>query len=301
MKSKNYSSIVASVRQVVKDGAAESLLQKIEFDYEIKTAEEFANYVVILQVLLETSIYSTHISHLLVRKILGEGLGSNIFVGTEKTFDVIKENAVFPFTRIASTAQQLISTVLYHSDNAGEVNSFPPIEYLRKFNRDLLFKYISDAEKIAIPELLTLLYTCIETIDYSQDSRIYLQKEAISRVKMCLIKDSELFKEYLHHFLRFKYSGTSRHHEIGLAISPEPFFEQIFGSLEDFEEWISIFKKKSDSSQKNMIYDEVKLFLQAYKNNKLISYNGQIKLTESLHYLIKKDLETENSNQRFSK
>ena len=98
---------------------------------------------------------------------------------------------------------------------------------------------------------MILFQNCIDHIENVSD-RIIIQDKALNSMKSAIINDPE---EYLTNFV------IKEEHKIVNTYSPDPYYIQIFGSNDNFEEFLN-------SLQENSNINKVKEFWSLYKNNK---------------------------------
>jgi hypothetical protein len=69
MKSKKYTEIIRSVENSISQGKLDSLLNRMQFDYQPNNLNEFSNYLVILMALMEKGNYEIS-NNIFLRKVI---------------------------------------------------------------------------------------------------------------------------------------------------------------------------------------------------------------------------------------
>ena len=120
-------------------------------------------------------------------------------------------------------------------------------------------------------DILEFLYGCIEYI-HGETHKITLKKEACEKVRDYLLNPSRYIKEFV------RLQGTSSSPDFN-GITGEPFWMQIFGSADKFEQFIN--DKKLNDIQN---ISRVRNFWELYKSNgyEAISYVNQGSVAEKI-------------------
>jgi hypothetical protein len=149
---------------------------------------------------------------------------------------------------------------------------------IRRIAKESLDDLIENERKIQ-PLHISLLYSCIASIDQTT-RKITLDKEACANMR-ALIEENPA--GYFEKFVRL--GAVSSNPEYN-SVACEPFWEQIFGSAEKFEEFLN----KQDSSTIPNI-ERIKNFWALYKNNdyKMISFEGQGNVKEKIDNDLKEE------------
>lgn len=288
MKAKNYDVIVNEINNMIKNGQAGSLLQKLEFDFSVKTQYELGNYLVILLTLIEDKICFSAASNLLLRRTLHESDKFGFLKSGNEIFEIIKDNKVKPYVGLSEIIRRLITTIIYKKEEDLKIISkWPSKEYFVKFNFDLLQEYLSE-KNASSDTAIALLYGCIDFID--DDKVIHLNPDAMLLLKLNFTNNVALFRDYINNFIRFYYFGTSRVWDDGKLIVPEPFYKQIFKSAEGFIDFINQqLKKMRPDTANDKVYNDVKRFVIEYAKNGHVYYD-RIPLDISLHKNLSREL-----------
>ena len=278
MNSKKYNEIVKSVEDSIQHGKLDSFLNRMQFDYEIRNVNEFSNYLVILLTLMEKGGYEIA-NNILLRKVINSDKNNYLVGSVKDKFDLIKLNSVFPFVGISNTIASFISDFIDKSDNVrGFEYKVPDRKYLLNMNYQYLKMYFENLNKeILYREYIRLLYNCIEDIAVgSREVKLYW--EATLFLREVFQEKEQVLQNYLSNFLR---EGGMRYSVPGVGsvqVVPEPFFLQIFESIETFEYLVS----KSNSKVK----DDIILFLAKYQEGKKV-YLSNLNLKRDQHFLLK--------------
>ncbi len=285
MQSKNFKNIIDKIKKTIEDGLGDSLIKKLEFEYSIETKEELANFILIFLVLIEEPYYYNNVSNLLFRKVLAKIADFNFITDNKVVFEIIKANAVSPYSGIASFNVRIIKAIIYSKPDEIElISNWTDKDFLLDFNIEILNKRIKENPN-QINEITSLLYNCIYNIN--SEYNVELSKKALLIFKDFLINNNKNFENYLHYFLRFKWSGGGRNYDIGKEIVPEPFYDKIFSSTDSF---IKILNEKMDKDKK--IYKDILKFIEVYRINNYAVYDSEkLNLEYNLHYNIYKELQ----------
>lgn len=237
MKSQKYHTIIKEIEQAISKNQQFSILNKLEFPYDIKDRAEFINFVLIILVMVEKSIYE-NAYNLLIRKVIIKQSEFEKFKVKDdfkaELFEIISENAVYPYVNISATIRRFISGLIYKKMEDQEfLSNLPGKEKLIEHNLLLLQKYASQSD-IEMNTLLTLLYNCVEDIDQNNENQITIDANALILFRVTIISNKELFSAYLGHFLRPKYFSSSRNFPGNDIFVPEPFFDKIFDGADKF-------------------------------------------------------------------
>lgn len=278
MKSKKYTEIIRSVENSISQGKLDSLLNRMQFDYQPNNLNEFSNYLVILMALMEKGNYEIS-NNIFLRKVINSSNKiDSLVVGVTNKFDVIKANTIFPFIGISNTIASLIIDLIDGSEN---VNYFkdkvPEKVFLVRFNLDLLKMYFEEVtDDLIFRSYIRLLYNCIENMDY-KTREISILMEAAQFFKEVLITKKDIFDNYLYHFLREGGMNYSVPNYSSLQIVPEPFFVQIFDSIDEFEKLINLSSSK--------VKEDLIEFLSKYRVNKKV-YLEDLSFKREKHKLL---------------
>lgn len=266
-------------------------MQKLDFDFSVRNKEELANYLTIILCFLETPFFYEASSNLLLRKILRESDRFPFLNQNTDTFEILADNAVYPYVGLSETLRRLIATIIYQrEEDLNTISKWPPKEYLLDLNFGLLSKYLLEMPS-DIHNSTRLVYNCVESID-PHDARIYLDKRATTSFKSYLLANEEVFISYLQSFIRFKWYGGSRVWEDGKLIVPEPFYEQIFGSSDTLLSLLNNLVHRLPASFKNSsLIIEVRNFLEVYLKNEYVTYD-KLGLTVDLHNNLREELKS---------
>lgn len=281
MTSKKYNEIVKSVEDSIQQGKLDSFLNRMQFDYEIRNVNEFSNYLVILLSLMEKGEYEIS-NNIFLRKVINRPEKYQSFLsGYNDTFELVRSNSVFPFVGISNTIASLITDIIDGSENVNYFKDKVPEKiFLMNLNLDFLKMYFQKVTgNLIFRNYMRLLYNCIENID-SKSREVILLSEATLFLKEMLISKGDVLDNYLNHFLReggMKYSVTNYS---SLQIVPEPFFDQIFESIEEFEELINLSNSK--------VKDDIIEFLSKYRVNKKV-YLEDLSFEREKHKLLKNE------------
>jgi len=264
MKSQKYNTIIKEIEQAISKNRQFSILNKLEFPFDIKDRAEFINFVLIILVMIEKSIYE-NAYNLLIRKVIIKHSEFEKFKIKDdfkaELFDIISENAVYPYVNISTTIRRFISGLIYKKmEDQDFLSNLPSKEKLIGHNLLLLQKYASQSD-IEIITLLTLLYNCVEDIDQNNENQITLDDKALILFRVTIISNKELFSAYLGHFLRPKYFSGSRNFPGSDIFVPEPFFDKIFDGAEKFVKKIDEIFGSNKPRLVNDILSYMKLYL----------------------------------------
>lgn len=153
------------------------------------------------------------------------------------------------------------------------------IEELRDIQFEI-FKIHVDSESIKSNKTIILFNNCIDSID-PKTYKIKIRKDALKLMKETIISNPEFY------FGNFVRTGDSSADDWNI-ISPDPFIEQIFGSYDDFEEFIS--NPLLDNVPK---IKRVRNLWKLFKNNsyKGIEFNRQGKIIDIIESNFHKQIE----------
>jgi hypothetical protein len=283
MKSLKYDTIIKEVEQAISKNQQFSILNKLEFPYDIKNKGEFVNFVLIILVMMEKSIYE-NAYNLLIRKVIVKQSEFAKFKENddfkEELFEIISENAVYPFVNISTTIRRFISGSIYNKTEEQDfLLNLPSKEKLIELNLSLLQKYASQ-NNIQINILLALLYNCVEDIDLEKDNKIKLNPKALILFRVTIVSNKKLFSDYLEAFLRPKYQSASKEFPGSDIYVPEPFFDKIFDSPQNFIDTINkTFDKDLPRIGKDIL-NFMKLYLK--EENRMVKA-GDLDLDFAIH------------------
>lgn len=279
MKSKKYIDLIKSVNESIKQGKQDSLLNRMQFDYQIRNKNEFSNYLVIVMALMENGNYEIS-NNIFLRKVINSLEKYDSFLGDiNNTFDLIKLNSVFPFVGISNTMASFIMDFIDNSENVNHFKDKIPEKYhLMLLNYEFLKMYFREcADRLWFRDYIRLLYNCIYDIDLgSREVKLY--DEATQFMKGILINKNDVFINYLRHFLRSGGMKYSVPNFSSLQIVPEPYFLEIFGSIDEFEVRVRLSKSNLEK--------DILEFLSKYRENKKV-FLQDLNLNKEHHELLR--------------
>ena len=153
-------------------------------------------------------------------------------------------NATSPY-RIRKLIYELIAKYQYHKTFSFILS----LEELQQQALKYLIQYLHEISDLN-EDAMWLYYTCVEKID--ENSKVYLLKEASAVMKEFIVNKNP--KYYLDKFIRPYYSPDDGH-----AKTAEPFVSSIFGSFDDFEEFIN-----NNNTYENI--EVIKYFFKRFKD-----------------------------------
>lgn len=282
------------INEMISKGQGASLLQKLEFDISIASINELSNYITILLTLIENPNYSAQASDLLIKKVLlnVEGFG---FLGGQSAliYNELFQNRVWPFVGLSEIIRRLIGSIVYNeASDAAIILKIPSKETLIEFNVKLLTDFF-ETQPYNIEMGTRLLYNCWFDIELP-DRNIKLSRKAIAIYKNVLKNDFYAFDDYLHYFLRFYWYGGSREWNEGKLIVPEPFYKQIFDSIDGFngfleQQWGNTLRRITEDI--NRLYLDIQKAVYYFeKNGRLLYDDPNVSLKLELHYNLHKEL-----------
>jgi hypothetical protein len=277
MKSNKHSKILDSLNKSINEGKLDSILNKLQFDFEFKNKNELYNYLTILLTLIETKEYQL-VNNILFRKIINAPEKyEKVGISPIEIFKSLNENSVFPFVGLSNSIASLIVDIIDDKDDIKNLrNKIPKKDELEEINFSLLEKYFQASKtESEYKYFIRLLYNCIDNIE-SHTRIVRLSLKATKFFKEKLLENDLLFQDYLDNFLRIGGVKFNLPEVSSNEIVPEPYFEQIFGSKQDL---IEILEKKDFKISKNIIdylkkYDgKTKIYLSGIKVEKKIHKN----------------------------
>jgi hypothetical protein len=253
------------------------LLSKNILDFEDKA--QFERYIDIL-LYINNKEYNTIMPYDEIIQVLNKQHLSDISKKYDYNEDSLKammseklkgNYPEYPFNIIRNLITGLIKRVLL-------VEIIFSKENMLQIAKDALDDLIENDKQIT-PLHLDLLYTCIVSINQTTQKFI-LDKDACSKIRALIEENPE---RYFENFVRL--GGHSSNTDFNF-VACEPFWEQIFGSAEKFEEFLN----KQDSSTIPNI-ERTKNFWELYKNNryKMISFSDQGNVQEKIDNDLKEE------------
>ena len=158
---------------------------------------------------------------------------------------------------------------------------------LLETNEFFLMKYL---EQRSIDRTsMVLYYNCVENI-VSETSQIQISETANSILRAKI--DSGAFLDYLRIFLRPLYSSSSPNFEGKSYYVPEPFYEQIFGSVDQFMSNVKItIKNTTNDIVNHRLVNDINSFMQKYLDNiqnnlGYVDLDSSIQIDKKLHQFV---------------
>ena len=261
---------------LIRDDKVGSILEKLQFDYQINNITELGNYLAILLTLIERSNFEVT-NNIFLRKVINKSFDFLDFEkGKEQLFEIIYEKSVFPFFNISTIINNLISSHIYKKTDEEMLRErIPSKEFLGEINLKLLKKYFIEVrnEDLDFGIYIILFYNCLEEIE-SGSNKMKIFKNASNFLGIKLNENKYLLENYLSYFLRFsdfRYTVSELNSE---RIGTEPFFVQIFGSQEKF---IGILRKNN-----SIVSKEILKFFKMRKINQVVRLKD-LNRTISIH------------------
>ena len=197
------------------------------------------------------------------------------------------------YHKVGVEEQEIVHTFLLETTNQSNMTSALS-KFIQNIQNDniaseqLLIK-LSDLSDIQVqyfkncPDKLSelgfyLFYNCQDHIDL-HTNQVYLKQEALDIMKNEILKCPE------NYFKKFIRTGRSSNPEFN-TVSPEPYCFSIFGSCENFEEFL-----KGCNSQ-SQYETRVKNYWELYRNNSYrpIEFEGQGNVQEKIDNNFKKEI-----------
>tara|TARA_R110002153_G_scaffold200283_1_gene353590 strand:- start:1582 stop:3798 length:2217 start_codon:yes stop_codon:yes gene_type:complete len=254
----------------------ESLLQKLQFNLNISNKEELGNYLSILMALFERGNYEV-VNNIFLRKVISRKFNFITEENSKKElFQLVEEKAIFPYLGISKTVSNLITSYIYNKPEEKDLrNKIPEKDFLLSINHNFLKKYFSETEnhKFEFEVYINLYYNCLNEIA-TNSREIKISKFASEILYKKIVDNRELFEDYLRHFFRESGIRYSVKEFNSREIGPEPFFEQIFGNLNNF---LSELRK-----QNTQVSLEIQRYFKRKKKDATVSIDD-LNLTKNLH------------------
>lgn len=207
---------------------------------------------------------------------------------------LMRDNLQFKlYHKVGVEEQEIVHTFLLETTNQSNMTSALS-KFIQNIQNDniaseqLLIK-LSDLSDIQVqyfkncPDKLSefgfyLFYNCQDHIDL-HTNQVYLKQEALDIMKNEILKCPE------NYFKKFIRTGRSSNPEFN-TVSPEPYCFSIFGSCENFEEFL-----KGCNSQ-SQYETRVKNYWELYKNNSYrpVEFEGQGNVQEKIDNNFKKEI-----------
>jgi hypothetical protein len=281
------------INAMIASGQGMSLLQKLEFDILVNDINELGNYIIILLILVETPAYRAEASDLLIKKVLLTEDFKFLKNRFEQTYSELFRNRIWPFVGLSEVIRRLIATIIYNEEKDSEIiPKIPRKEFLIDFNIRLIKEFF-EIEPDNIEIGTNLLYNCWFDVELP-DRKVKLSRVAIDIYKNALELTTFAFDNYLHLFLRFYWYGGSRQWDEGKLIVLEPFYLQIFDSLEGFLAFLDKIQgdqRRPLTNDLTRLYEDIKRFMYYFKKDGHVAYDDpNVGLELELHYHLIREL-----------
>lgn len=266
---------------MIKDGRDHTLLKEIENSPQVNSIEDFKSAIEILLVLIEKSSHSGTAIVLFIDWTTSNRYQNDLPQSAIRSAinQCLRDLALEPYQNVSAMLGRFIIEML-RSDATRETNQLSGHYYVNDLldvNDFYLNRYLGkkDLDKHG----LALLYNCVENV--LPNLHILLSKKSLKFFRKKLDEQNS-GRFYLESCIRPYYITDNRYFpEAGLHVI-EPFYEQIFGSIEGFI--IFIRQYQTETTTERLLQDEllrICLFVKQSGDNRFDI--GRIGLTSKLH------------------